>query len=162
MADFVAETELDPTALASRLREAVGAVLGALRSERSVSIIDLVQTERQREILDRLTGVMSLLEGHAEYVMDGVGPDVVPTVAEIRQRFQRRRAGRGTLDQVIRRVLGLEMKMAQYRDGERFVRAVVERAGLDTFNRVWSSAEMLPTRAEIADPGSWITRAERG
>jgi coenzyme F420 biosynthesis associated uncharacterized protein len=162
LADFVAETELDPAALATRLREGVAAVFGALRSEGSASLIDIVQTERQRAILDRLTGVMSLLEGHAEYVMDGVGPDVVPTVAEIRARFQRRRAGRGTVDQVIRRVLGLEMKMAQYRDGERFVRAVVDRAGLDTFNQVWTSEEMLPSKAEIADPDSWLARAERG
>ena len=160
--EFVAETELDPGAFASRLKDVAAAVVGSMRSDSKTSLIDIVQTPRQREILDRLTGVMSLLEGHAEYVMDGVGPDVVPTVAEIRQRFQRRRAGAGTFDQIVRRLLGMEMKMAQYRDGERFVREVNEAAGRDTFNLVWSSADALPSKAEISDPAAWIARVGRG
>ena len=57
-------------------------------------MLDLVQTPAQKEIIDRLTGLMTLLEGHAEFVMDGVGPEVVPTVGEIRARFNDRRAGR--------------------------------------------------------------------
>ena len=86
-----------------------------------------MQTPAQREILGRLTAVMSLLEGHADYVMDGVGPEVVPSVAEIREKFQQRRAtGAGRLDQALRKLLGLDAKLRQYRDGERFVRAVVD------------------------------------
>ena len=40
--------------------------------------------------------VMSLLEGHADVVMDGVGPEVIPIVAEIRSKFNQRRKGAGT------------------------------------------------------------------
>lgn len=159
--EFVAETELEPSALASRLREAFTAIVGSLRSDDKPSIVELVQTPRQREILETLTGVMSLLEGHAEYVMDGVGPAVVPSVSEIRAKFQKRRAGTSKLDQVVRRVLGLEMKMAQYRDGEKFVRAVVDDVGRDVFNRVWSSPDSLPTKAEIGDPALWLARVGR-
>jgi coenzyme F420 biosynthesis associated uncharacterized protein len=155
---FVSETEVDADALASRLREAVGAVVGSLRGQSDVSLVEVVQTPRQREILDRLTGLMSLLEGHAEYVMDGVGPEVVPSVAEIRSKFTRRRSGTGPVDQAIRRVLGLEMKMRQYRDGAAFVRAVVDAVGVEDFNRVWTSPETLPTKAEITDAPAWIER----
>jgi coenzyme F420 biosynthesis associated uncharacterized protein len=121
--------------------------------------MDLVQTPSQREILGRLTAVMSLLEGHADYVMDGVGPDVVPSVAEIREKFgQRRASGAGRLDQALRRLLGLDAKLRQYRDGERFVRAVVSEVGMDGFNRVWTSPNTLPTKSEIATPSTWLTR----
>ena len=43
-----------------------------------------MQSPAQREVLDRITALMTLLEGHAEFVMDSVGPDVVPTVLDIR------------------------------------------------------------------------------
>ena len=155
---FVAETEVDPAALADRLRDALGAVVGSVRGRSDVSLVELVQTPKQREILDRLVGLMSLLEGHAEYVMDGVGPDVIPSVGEIRKKFTKRREGTGPLDQVVRRLLGLEMKMKQYRDGALFVRAVVDAIGGEAFNQVWASPDTLPTREEISEPEAWLRR----
>jgi putative hydrolase len=90
--------------------------------------------------------------------MDGVGPSVIPTVAAIRKRFNQRRKGVGVLDRFLRRALGLDAKMAQYRDGAKFVRAVVDKAGMAEFNAVWEKPENLPTKAEIADPQVWISR----
>ncbi|NLU67931.1 zinc-dependent metalloprotease [Streptomyces sp. HNM0574] len=160
---FLSETEVDPGTLLERLREAAqslagGGEAGEEREERG-SFVELVQTPAQREILGRLTAVMSLLEGHADYVMDGVGPSVVPSVTEIREKFSKRRAsGAGRLDQALRKLLGLDAKLRQYRDGERFVRAVVDQVGMDGFNRVWTSPNTLPTKAEIAKPADWIAR----
>jgi coenzyme F420 biosynthesis associated uncharacterized protein len=125
------------------------------------SILDVVGTPEQKELLDHLTGVMSLLEGHADVVMDGVGPTVIPSVAKIRAKFNDRRGGVGVLDRFLRRLLGLDAKMAQYRDGAAFVRAVVDRAGMSGFNVVWESPEHLPTRAEISDPTAWMARVLR-
>jgi coenzyme F420 biosynthesis associated uncharacterized protein len=101
---------------------------------------------------------MSLLEGHADVVMDGVGPTVIPTVDEIRAKFNQRRKGAGYLDRVLRRLLGLEAKMAQYRDGAAFVRGVVDKAGMDDFNAVWAEPANLPSKAEIGDPAAWVRR----
>jgi coenzyme F420 biosynthesis associated uncharacterized protein len=101
---------------------------------------------------------MSLLEGHADVVMDGVGPRVIPTVAEIRRSFDQRRKGVGTLDRVLRRLLGLDAKMAQYRDGAAFVRHVVGKVGMAEFNAVWDRPENLPSKTEISDPAAWVSR----
>ncbi|WP_432146438.1 zinc-dependent metalloprotease [Streptomyces sp. bgisy084] len=164
---FLGETDIDPGALLERLREAAQSLAGAKPEgeegeDEGRSLVDLVQTPAQREILGRLTAVMSLLEGHADYVMDGVGPDVVPSVAEIREKFQKRRAsGAGRLDQALRKLLGLDAKLRQYRDGERFVSAVVEEVGMEGFNRVWTSPNTLPTKQEIAKPADWIARVHR-
>ncbi|WP_327296095.1 MULTISPECIES: zinc-dependent metalloprotease [unclassified Streptomyces] len=159
---FLAETEVDPMTVLERLREAAQTFAGgrpAGEDDGGSSLVELVQTPAQRDILGRLTAVMSLLEGHADFVMDGVGPQVVPSVEEIREKFQKRRAqGAGRLDQALRKLLGLDAKLRQYRDGERFVRAVVEAVGMDGFNRVWTSPNTLPTKAEIAKPADWITR----
>jgi coenzyme F420 biosynthesis associated uncharacterized protein len=122
------------------------------------SLLDVIGSPEQKEILDRVTGVMSLLEGHADVVMDGVGPSVIPSVAEIRRKFDQRRKGVGTLDRLLRRLLGLDAKMAQYRNGARFVRGVVDKVGMHEFNAVWESPANLPTKAEIADPSSWVGR----
>ncbi|MHA4776761.1 zinc-dependent metalloprotease [Streptomyces sp. MSC1_001] len=163
---FLAATDVDPGTVVERLREAVQTLAGgrpeAEEGEPSPSFVELVQTPEQREILGRLTAVMSLLEGHADYVMDGVGPQVVPSVAEIREKFQARRArGASRLDLALRKLLGLDAKLRQYRDGERFVRAVVDEVGMDGFNRVWTSPNTLPTKSEIAAPADWIARVHR-
>ncbi len=162
---FLAETEVDPATLLERVREALQSLggrdgaEGEDRPEVGRSMLEIVQTPTQREILSRLTAVMSLLEGHADYVMDGVGPEVVPTVAEIREKFQRRRQhGAGRIDLALRKLLGLDAKLRQYKDGERFVNAVVRQVGMTGFNRVWTSPNTLPTRQEIADPEKWVAR----
>ncbi len=156
---FVGATEVDPSVLVSRLREVIKSVIdGAQGGEGGPSVLDLVQSPKQKAVIDRVTAVMSLLEGHADVVMDGVGPEVVPSVATIREKFQRRRAAAGGLDRTVRRLLGLEAKMRQYRDGAKFVRGVIEKVGMDGFNRVWDSAETLPTLDEITDPVAWVRR----
>lgn len=163
---FLAETDVDPMTVLERVREAAQTLAGGRpegeEDDGGRSLVELVQTPSQREILGRLTAVMSLLEGHADFVMDGVGPSVVPSVAEIREKFQQRRAkGASRLDLALRRLLGLDAKLRQYRDGERFVRAVVEEVGMDGFNRVWTSPNTLPTKAEIGKPADWVARVHR-
>ena len=122
------------------------------------NLLEAISSPEQRAIMDRVTGMMSLLEGHADVVMDGVGPSVIPTVATIREAFNKRRKGTGSLDRIVRRLLGLEQKMAQYRDGAVFVRAVIDRVGMEQFNTVWSGPETLPSKDEIYAPDAWIKR----
>jgi coenzyme F420 biosynthesis associated uncharacterized protein len=150
--------DVDAGELFRRLLDVLRGV-GDLARGKDVDLLGLLlRSAEQRAIMDRLTAVMSLLEGHADHVMDGVGPSVVPTVAEIRKAFQIRRAGAGSLDQLLRRVLGMEAKMRQYRDGKKFVDAVVAQVGMAGFNRVWESPETLPTLPEIHAPQDWISR----
>jgi coenzyme F420 biosynthesis associated uncharacterized protein len=140
------------------LDEGLQRITDAIKNGRSGSLLDILGSPEQKAIVDRVTGVMSLLEGHADVVMDGVGPEVIPSVASIRAKFTERRKGVGTLDRVLRKLLGLEAKMAQYRDGAHFVRTVVDKVGMDDFNAVWATADNLPTLAEIHDPDSWVAR----
>jgi coenzyme F420 biosynthesis associated uncharacterized protein len=160
--EFIDRTEVDPAQLVSRLRAVLGAAYDAVRADgpqaEAPSLLEAIQTPEQKEVLDRVTAVMSLLEGHADYVMDAVGPSVVPSVATIRARFQARRARAGRAESAVRRLIGLEAKLRQYRDGARFVSAVVERVGMSGFNAVWSEPAALPAKEELADPDAWVRR----
>ncbi|HZU56688.1 MAG TPA: zinc-dependent metalloprotease [Actinocrinis sp.] len=178
---LIAELEVEPAVFIERMKAVIRTVMGTgtdastrhadVPADRvgdavepvtpinELSLLDMVRTPAQRAVIDRLTAVMTLLEGHATYVMDGVGPLVVPSVAEISREFGRRRSkNRLRPEALLRKLLGLDAKMRQYRDGERFVRNVVDEAGIDGFNRVWTSPNTLPTQAEISDPAAWIRR----
>lgn len=125
-------------------------ILGLLRA---------VQSEPQRAALDRLLVLGTLLEGHADYVMDAVGPAVVPTVAQIRRRFDdRRQRKHPPVQRLIRALLGVDAKLSQYTRGRAFVDHVVDRVGMTRFNAVWTGPETLPLPDEIENPQRWIDR----
>ncbi|NUS44232.1 MAG: hydrolase, partial [Mycobacteriaceae bacterium] len=117
------------------------------------------QAEPQRAALDRLLVLGTLLEGHADHVMDAVGPAVVPSVAQIRRAFNQRRTRRqNPIQRLLRALLGMDAKLAQYVRGKAFVDAVVEQVGMERFNVVWTDADTLPRTDEIDDPLRWTAR----
>ncbi|GGJ27734.1 zinc-dependent metalloprotease [Paenarthrobacter histidinolovorans] len=147
------------------LVERAGAVAKSLRDRTPTektpgrgAILDLLQNPEEKASLSHITAVMSLLEGHANVVMDAVDSSIVPSVKTIRQRFNDRGKDRGVVEKFIRNLLGLDAKMRQYTDGAKFVREVVAVAGMDGFNRVWESAEHLPTEEEIHNSRLWLER----
>ena len=149
----------EPEDGSERLRAALDALIDVIRQRTAGADLlhSLLSEDEQRE-LDRVIAVMSLLEGHADVVMDGVGPSVIGSVKRIRKQFTARRGGTSSLDRLLRRLLGLEAKMAQYRDGAAFVRAVVDKVGMDDFNAVWAEPANLPSKLEIHEPQAWVSR----
>src|SRR4051794_28252705 len=142
-----------------RLRRGGATLSDALRDPESrSSVLDIVQTPGQKAVLDRLTALMTLLEGHAEFVMDGVGPEVIPSVESIRAKFNQRRESGNPLEKAIRRLLGIEVKMRQYAEGRKFVHGVVDRVGMTGFNKIFESPLTLPRLDELGDPDAWVTR----
>jgi len=115
----------------------------------------------QRLALREVQVVMSLLEGFSDWVMDDVGTDLLPDVTGIRDRFEARRAApRRGLDRVMARLIGLDLKLEQYRRGERFVAAIVAIGGEAALERLWSGPEGLPSEAELDDPAAWVRRMQ--
>lgn len=124
-----------------------------------VGVLLATQPPRQRDAMVSLLMLGTLLEGHAEHVMDAAGPAVVPTVAHIRELFdQRRRRRTNPLQWLMRTALGVDAKIAQYVKGKKFVDTIVERVGMQEFNAIWTSPETLPKPQEIGAPERWIQR----
>jgi len=164
VADFAEKADTDPSEM---LRRAVDSIRGgdkaspdgAGRDGSGKSWIEGIQSPEQRVVFNQLMALMTLLEGHADHVMDAVGPSVVPSVTAIRSSFsQRRQRTKGPIDRLLRALLGMDMKLAQYVKGGAFVGAVVDQVGMASFNAVWTSPDTLPTRAEITDPSAWVRR----
>jgi len=124
-----------------------------------IGLLRVVQSEPQRRALDQLLVLGTLLEGHADHVMDAVGPTVVPSVETIRRRFDERRSRKQPpLQRVVRALLGIDAKLSQYTRGKAFVDHVVSRVGMTRFNAVWFGPETLPLPTEIDEPHRWIDR----
>lgn len=148
---IVADLDVGPRELAVRLSDAVHPAGDRPRG------LTLLHSREVRAQAEGLLGLMSLLEGHADWVMDQSG-DIVWQADDLRQAFEARRRSGSLLDALLKRLLGLEAKMAQYRDGARFVRAVVAEVGVDGFNAVWAEPDHLPTLSEIHEPTAWLDR----
>jgi coenzyme F420 biosynthesis associated uncharacterized protein len=136
----------------------------ALRSPREVvssllrgELVDLLSSPERKRILDRLQAAMSVIEGHAEHVMDACAAGD-PGLAELRGRLEARRERRGGLSDVIARLLGLELKLRQYRLGKRFCDEVADAAGADGLAALFRSAQELPDLAELERPEAWLER----
>jgi coenzyme F420 biosynthesis associated uncharacterized protein len=124
-----------------------------------IGLLRVLQSAPQRKALDQLLVLGTLLEGHADHVMDAVGPAVVPTVTTIRQRFDERRQRRQPpLQRLIRALLGFDAKISQYTRGKAFVDAVVSQVGMARFNAIWTGPDTLPQPEEIDKPTRWIER----
>ena len=113
----------------------------------------------RRELFDRVQGLMGVVEGHAEHVMDVVGGEALPSLHELRTALDRRRRERPPLLALLERLIGLDAKMRQYEDGKRFCAAVVAAAGPQALHHVFDGPEQLPSQAELHDPQAWMRRA---
>jgi coenzyme F420 biosynthesis associated uncharacterized protein len=152
VADAIEQLAAESGGLMGRLREAMSGGPGHW--------LERIMTPRQLAAFQRTQALMSLLEGYSNHVMNEAGARLLPNFAELHDRFERRGERRGTLERMILRLTGLDLKMEQYAAGERFVDAVLERRGRDFLNRVWERAEHLPTLDEIRDADRWIARLE--
>jgi coenzyme F420 biosynthesis associated uncharacterized protein len=144
-------------------REALRGLGRAIRGEGGGEhwLEQLMGTE-QKQLFRETQAVMSLLEGFSDYVMDEVGRDLVPDVERIRARFDERRNRRTPFERAMLRLTGLDLKMEQYRKGERFVRAIAQQRGPTALTRLWDGPETLPRDGEIETPETWIARVLDG
>ena len=137
---------------AADLRELVDRV-------RHGDLLQIVLGPEREQIVARIQATMSLVEGHAEHVMDAVGAQLLGDELDaLRAALDERRATRSPAWRLLERLLGLDLKMRQYEDGRRFCDAVVEREGMAALNRAWSAPEALPSAEELDDPGLWLRR----
>ena len=124
--------------------------------------IERLMGPEQKALFRETQAVMSLLEGFSDYVMDEVGRDLVPGVAQISARFHERRAKRTPFERSMLRLTGMDLKLEQYKKGERFVRAIADRRGPTALTRLWEGPETLPRDGEIDAPERWIARVLNG
>lgn len=149
--DLVAGSSFEP----GRLRR----IAGELRTSGPLGdagLLGLFATPEQRITIDRVQALMSLLEGHGHVVMDRIGDRTLVSAHRMSNLLKQRR--KDPRMAAFLRITGLELKMKQYEQGERFVKGVERRAGWRALDAAWRSPEHLPSLAEIAEPSMWLQR----
>ncbi|TWS20960.1 hydrolase [Tsukamurella asaccharolytica] len=142
--------------LLARMQKALS---GGARHSGIIGVLQVAAPPEQFAAVERLLMLGTLLEGHADHVMDAAGPAVIPTVESIRAAFDRRRAAPSNpFQRILRALMGMDAKIAQYVRGKKFVDAVVAEVGMERFNRVWTGPETLPLPDELDEPQRWIAR----
>jgi coenzyme F420 biosynthesis associated uncharacterized protein len=139
-------------------RDALRGLGRALRGEGDGSWIERIMSDEQRRLFRETQAVMSLLEGFGDYVMDEVGRELVPDVARISARFHERRERRSPMERAILRLTGMDLKLEQYKRGERFVAGIASIAGSPALRRLWDGPETLPRPEELDAPERWVSR----
>jgi coenzyme F420 biosynthesis associated uncharacterized protein len=129
-----------------------------LNGLRHGDLVSIVTTPEERETLNHVQAVMAVIEGHAEHVMDAVAPELLPSLPQLREALDRRRRSQSGLARLVGRLLGLDLKLRQYEQGKRFCDAVVDEAGTQALQKVFSGPEALPTLEELDDPKAWLAR----
>lgn len=145
-----------------RLDSVLSQIVTSLRSGRNPladgGLVALVASPEQRAVLDRVNGMMSLLEGHGDVTMDRAGRHLVPSAERFGRVLRARRESARGLTRVFQQLIGLQAKLSQYAQGEAFIEAVERAGGPELLARAWEGPENLPSLAEIRDPSSWIAR----
>jgi putative hydrolase len=126
-----------------------------------MGILFVLMTPEQRETFQKMQALMSLLEGHGNFVMDRVGAEHIPTFSDMKGSLQAQREQASLGERTLQKAMGLDMKYAQYSQGEAFVAAVADSSGMDGVNLVWERADNLPTIQELSDPNAWLLRVLR-
>jgi coenzyme F420 biosynthesis associated uncharacterized protein len=143
-----------------RMRRVAGELRKAARQGRPVmdeaGIMGLLATPEQRQLIDEVQALMSLLEGHGHVVMDRIGARELVSQHRMSRILKTRR--KDPRMSAFLRVSGLEMKMKQYELGERFIEVVERHAGFRAIDRAWEEPEHLPTLEEIKKPQLWLER----
>jgi coenzyme F420 biosynthesis associated uncharacterized protein len=161
VSELMGAVEPDP----KRLFTAAGRVAEGIRTRRSPlddgGIVALFATPEQRHAMDRVGGLMSLLEGHGDVTMDRAAADQIPSAERFARVLRARRTEMNLATRLLQRLIGLEAKLAQYEQGEQFIADVEDVGGTAMLNLAFERPENLPTLAEIRDPSSWIARVGR-
>jgi coenzyme F420 biosynthesis associated uncharacterized protein len=146
----------------ARMSETIARVTTAIRSGQKPladgGLMTLIASPEQRAVLDQVSGMMSLLEGHGDITMDRAGQDLVPSADRFGKVLRERRESARGLARVFQQLIGLQAKLAQYAQGEAFITDVERAGGQQLLSRAWEAPENLPSILEIRDPQRWIDR----
>lgn len=151
----------DPKMLVQALHRTVESIRSGNNPLEEGGLLTLIASPEQHAAIQEIGGMMSLLEGHGDITMDRAATDLIPSAPRFAQILRQRRRQRGAA-KLLSVLIGLDAKMRQYEQGERFIEEVEKAGGRNLLKRVWEAPEWLPSWAEIRRPEEWISRAGNG
>jgi coenzyme F420 biosynthesis associated uncharacterized protein len=158
---YLSSAEIDTRRLREALDNIRSLVAQGPNAWRKANLLTLFLSPAQRETVATMQALMTVVEGHGNFVMDRVGAEHIPTFAEMKEALTAQRSQSSVAERTLQKAMGLDMKYAQYSQGEKFVAAVADQSGMSGVNLVWERAENLPSLPELTDPHAWLARVLR-
>jgi coenzyme F420 biosynthesis associated uncharacterized protein len=156
--ETLALADPDPARMVAAVRDAMRDRGAARQRLRDGGVMAMVSTAEQQAVFHRVAGLMSLLEGHGDVVMDRAGTDIIPSAERFSRMLAERRRRANPIARIIQRLVGLEGKLNQYAAGERFIAAIEAVGGERAVDRCWRTPENLPSLDEVRSPQRWLDR----
>jgi coenzyme F420 biosynthesis associated uncharacterized protein len=148
----------DPRQIVEAIREAFSDRDQARQNVRDSGIFGLFASPEQRDVIQQIAGLMSLLEGHGDVTMTRAVGELVPSADRFASVLQARRRRSNPLSRLMLRLTGIEGKLNHYAAGERFIAAIEVEGGPRAIDVCWRSAANLPSLEEIRNPRQWLDR----
>ncbi len=156
---YLSDTRLDAHVLQDLARDLPGIVSQVRDSGDIQPLLQVVLTEQQVEVIAEAQGLMSLLEGHGNAAMyDAAADGLIGDPEGVRAALANRRSD--VTAKLLSVLAGMEMKRRQYREGEAFVRGVLDLGGVEALNRAFGAPANLPRADEVSDPAAWLARVQ--
>jgi coenzyme F420 biosynthesis associated uncharacterized protein len=156
--ETVEAVDTDPKAFLAAITRALTDIRKGINPLDDGGLVSVFSSSEQRLVLERVSGLMSLLEGHGDVTMDRAGADQIANAGRFGQVLRQRRQQANPAAKLLQKLIGLEAKLKQYEQGERFIERVEAHGGTALLDRAWERPEHLPTIGEIRDPDRWIAR----
>ncbi|MEX2275933.1 MAG: zinc-dependent metalloprotease [Actinomycetota bacterium] len=158
--DFLSTMQIDAGELQQRMAGIDMSDPEAMRRavEDGDGLFGTVLDDEQRLKLGRIQAFMAAAEGYGDHVMYTIGRSLLSSYARIEEAMRRYRESE-VHDPVFERLLGIEMKRDQYRQGRAFCDTVVELTDEATLTTMWDSPEAMPSLPEIEEPRLWLARS---
>jgi putative hydrolase len=115
-------------------------------------------SDEQRVLLGRVQAFMAAAEGHASHVMAVAGRRILPAYDQIEEAMRRQHEERSQEQRAVERLLGIDLKLEQYRLGRNFCDRVVDLTDEGTLSRMWDGPDSLPSMPELEEPRLWLAR----
>jgi coenzyme F420 biosynthesis associated uncharacterized protein len=154
----MAVVDTDPARFLAALERIVDAIRTGVNPLKEGGLMSLVASSEQKAVLDQISGLMSLLEGHGDVTMDRAGEGLIPSAERFGRVLRQRRQSAAGLARLLHQLIGLEAKVNQYEQGERFIEVVERSGGTALLDRAWADPANLPSITEIREPETWIRR----
>lgn len=155
---YLSQVSFDAGRVRAMISEAMRVLAQGPAGWRKANLMEIFLSPEQRDVLWDMQSLMTVVEGHGNFVMDRIGAERIPTFEKMKSSLTAQRSQAGVAERAVQKAIGLEMKYAQYSVGETFIAGVADRGGMHAVNRVWERPENIPTTDELSDPAAWMRR----
>jgi coenzyme F420 biosynthesis associated uncharacterized protein len=118
---------------------------------------ELISLEENHS-LSKIQAFMAIIEGYSDYIMYKVSKKLISHSEAISNLFRRNKSSRNWAERLLEKIIGLDLKIQQYKLGYQFVSDLVSHGGMDLARQIWVKPDNLPSLTEIRNPHAWIER----